>query len=173
MFTASPPCTAMSSAITGSARRKNPVSARTVYRFSTGSAKGLGDQLPAGILRFYIRDKQGDPQFIGESSIDHTPMGSTLSLSTGDAFDVKVKPVVEKRERLGRDRWRSSMKYTITNASPKAVTVTLQQDGLWGDTRIESESQASTRPNANMAEWQVQVPANGSAEITAVFNSAF
>lgn len=153
--------------------QEDPVSAKTVYRFSTGSAKGLGDQLPAGILRFYIRDKQGDPQFIGESSIDHTPMGSTLSLSTGDAFDVKVKPVVEKRERLGRDRWRSSMKYTITNASPKAVTVTLQQDGLWGDTRIESESQPSTRPNADMAEWQVSVPANGSAEITAVFNTAY
>lgn len=153
--------------------QEDPVSAKTVYRFSTGSAKGLGDQLPAGILRFYIRDKQGDPQFIGESSIDHTPMGSTLSLSTGDAFDVKVKPVVEKRERLGLNRWRSSMKYTITNASPRAVTVTLQQDGLWGDTRIETESQASTRPNANMAEWQVSVPANGSAEVTAVFNTAY
>ena len=153
--------------------QEDPVSAKTVYRFSTGSAKGLGDQLPAGILRFYIRDKQGDPQFIGESSIDHTPMGSTLSLSTGDAFDVKVKPVVEKRERLGRDRWQSSMKYTITNASPKPVTVTLQQDGLWGDTRIESESQPSTRPNADMAEWQVSVPANGSAEVTAVFNTAY
>lgn len=153
--------------------QEDPVSAKTVYRFSTGSAKGLGDQLPAGILRFYIRDKQGDPQFIGESSIDHTPMGSTLSLSTGDAFDVKVKPVVEKRERLGRDRWQSSMKYTITNASQKPVTVTLQQDGLWGDTRIESESQPSTRPNADMAEWQVSVPANGSAEVTAVFNTAY
>lgn len=153
--------------------QEDPVSAKTVYRFSTGSAKGLGDQLPAGILRFYIRDKQGDPQFIGESSIDHTPMGSTLSLSTGDAFDVKVKPVVEKRERLGRDRWQSSMKYTITNASPKPVTVTLQQDGLWGDTRIESESQPSTRPNADMAEWQVSVPANGSAEVNAVFNTAY
>ncbi len=153
--------------------QEDPVSAKTVYRFSTGSAKGLGDQLPAGILRFYIRDKQGDPQFIGESSIDHTPMGSTLSLSTGDAFDVKVKPIVEKRERLGLTRWRSSMKYTITNARPQPVTVTLQQDGLWGDTRIESESQASTRPNANMAEWQVSVPANGSAEVTAVFNTAY
>ena len=65
------------------------------------------------------------------------------------------------------------MKYTITNASPKPVIVTLQQDGLWGDTRIESESQPSTRPNANMAEWQVTVPANGSAEITAVFNTAY
>jgi hypothetical protein len=153
--------------------QEDPQSAKTVYRFSTGSAKGLGDQLPAGVLRFYMRDKAGDPQFIGESRIDHTPMGSTLSLSTGDAFDVKVKPVVEKRESLGQFRWRTSMKYTLTNAKPQAVTVTLQQDGLWGDTRVVSESMRSTRPNANMAEWKVTVPANGSAEVTAVFESRY
>ena len=26
------------------------------------------------MLRFYMRDKRGEPQFIGESQIDHTPM---------------------------------------------------------------------------------------------------
>lgn len=152
---------------------EEPQSAKTVYRFSTGAAKGLGDQLPAGVLRFYMKDKKGDPQFIGESQIDHTPMGSTLSLSTGDAFDVKVKPVVEKRERSGLRRWRTSMKYTLSNATPKEVTVVLQQDGLWGDTRIETESLKSTRPNADMAEWSVKVPANGSVDVTATFDSSY
>lgn len=148
-------------------------SASSVLKFSTSRSGGLGDQLPAGTMRVYMRDKRGDPQFIGESRIDHTPMGSTLSLATGDAFDVKVKPVVEKRERAGVRRWRTSMKYTVTNATPREVKVTLQQDGLWGDTRIESESLASTRPNADMAEWVVTVPANGSTEVTAVFDSAY
>ncbi len=153
--------------------QEEPQSAKTVYKFSTGSAKGLGDQLPAGVLRFYMRDRKGDPQFIGESEIDHTPMGSTLSLSTGDAFDVKVKPVVEKREKAGVRRWKTSMKYTLSNASPKAVVVALQQDGLWGDTKIEKESLKSTRPNADMAEWTVTVPANGSIDVTAVFDSTY
>ncbi len=148
-------------------------SAKTVYKFSTGSAKGLGDQLPAGVLRFYMRDRKGDPQFIGESEIDHTPMGSTLSLSTGDAFDIKVKPVVEKREKAGPRRWKTSMRYTLSNASPKAVSVDLQQDGLWGDTKIEKESLKSTRPNADMAQWSVSVPANGSIDVTAVFDSSY
>jgi hypothetical protein len=148
-------------------------SAKTVYRFSTGSAEGLGDQLPAGVLRFYMRDKAGDPQFIGESTIDHTPMGSTLSLATGDAFDVKVKPIVEKRERVNSRRWKTSMRYTLSNASPRAVTVTLQQDGLWGDTRIESESHRSTRPHADMAQWSISVPANGTTDVTVVFDSSY
>jgi hypothetical protein len=131
------------------ATSNTPQSALVVYRFSTSAKAGLGDQLPAGILRFYMRDKRGDPQFIGESRIDHTPMGSVLSLSTGDAFDVKVKPTVEKRTRLGFLRWQTDMSYELTNALPRPVTVALLQGGLWGDTSIKQESQKSTRRNAD------------------------
>ena len=150
-----------------------PLSAKTVYRFSTGAHAGLGDQLPAGILRFYLRDKRGDPQFIGESRIEHTSMGSTLSLATGDAFDVKVQPLVEKRTQLGPFSWQSDMRYKLSNAQSHSVSVVLQQAGLWGDTAIKAESQKSTRPNAATAEWVVTVPANGATELTATFVSRY
>ena len=150
-----------------------PLSAQTVYRFTTSAHAGLGDQLPAGILRFYMRDKRGDPQFIGESRIDHTPMGSVLSLSTGDAFDVKVQPTVEKRTRLGFGHWQSDMRYVLSNAMPKPVTVSVLQSGLWGDTAIKSETQKSTRRSAEEAEWVVTVPANGSVTLTASFETQF
>ena len=91
----------------GSAPTEQPRSANTVLRFSTSRDQGLGDALPAGTVRVYLRDARGNPQFIGESAIGHTPMGSELGLTTGQAFDVKVQPVVERREtRLG-DRWRT------------------------------------------------------------------
>jgi hypothetical protein len=155
------------------ANSNTPLSAQTVYRFSTSAHAGLGDQLPAGILRFYMRDKRGDPQFIGESRIDHTPMGSVLSLSTGDAFDVKVQPTVEKRTRLGFGHWQTDMRYVLSNAMPKPVTVSVLQDGLWGDTSIKAESQKSTRRNAEEAEWVVTVPANGTVTLTASFETQF
>ncbi|HWZ62780.1 MAG TPA: DUF4139 domain-containing protein [Steroidobacteraceae bacterium] len=150
-----------------------PESAKTVYRFSTSAHAGLGDQLPAGILRFYIRDKRGDPQFIGESRIDHTPMGSTLSLATGDAFDVKVHPVVVKRTALKPFSWQTDMRYTLSNASPKPVTVALIQAGLWGDSTVLTESEKSKRTSADEAQWTVTVPANGQAEVTASFTTRF
>jgi len=150
-----------------------PVSAKSVYKFSTSAHAGLGDQLPAGTLRFYMRDKLGDPQFIGESGIDHTPMGSVLSLATGDAFDVKVQVTVLKRTRSGQDRWQTDMRYRLSNALAHDVKVNLLQGGLWGDTRILSESQKSTRRSAEVAEWSVQVPANGSSELTAAFETRF
>jgi hypothetical protein len=148
-------------------------SAKSVYRFSTSAHAGLGDQLPAGILRFYLRDKRGEPQFIGESRIDHTPMGSTLSLATGDAFDVKVQPTVVKRSLIAKNDWQTDMRYTLTNALPQPVTVALLQSGLWGDATIKSESQKSTRRSAEVAEWDVVVPANGKSEVTASFGTRF
>ena len=150
-----------------------PQSAKSIYSFSTSAHAGLGDQLPAGILRFYLRDKRGDPQFIGESRIDHTPMGSTLSLATGDAFDVKVRAVVEKRTRLGSSDWQSDMRYELSNARPLPVTVKLLQEGLWGDARITAESRKSTRRSAEAAEWTVSVPANGKATVTASFDTRY
>ena len=151
----------------------SPQSAKTIYAFSTSAHAGLGDQLPAGVLRFYLRDKRGNPQFIGESRIEHTPMGSTLSLVTGDAFDVKVRAVVEKRSRLGPLDWQTDMRYELSNALPKAVTVKLLQEGLWGDARITAESQKSTRRSAEVAEWTVTVPANGRADLSATFDTRY
>jgi hypothetical protein len=150
-----------------------PVSAQSVYSFSTGAHAGLGDQLPAGILRFYMKDKRGDPQFIGESRIDHTPMGSTLSLATGDAFDVKVHAVVEKRTRISTFDWQTEMRYDVTNALPRAVVVKVRQEGLWGDSSVKTESQKSTRLSAEAAEWNVNVPANGKATVTATFETRY
>jgi hypothetical protein len=152
---------------------ETPQSAQSIYSFSTSSHAGLADQLPAGTLRFYMKDKRGDPQFIGESRIDHTPMGSTLSLATGDAFDVKVHAIVDKRTRLSTFDWQTEMRYELTNALPRTVVVKLRQDGLWGDSSVKAESQKSTRLNAEAAEWSVPVPANGKATVTATFETRY
>ena len=104
-----------------------------------------------------MRDTRGQAQFIGESAIPHTPGGSSLALRTGDAFDVKVQPVMEKHERVTNDEWerayrtrvtypdgtttvttveyakeyyRTQMRYIVTNAQPKAVVVDVVQSGL-------------------------------------------
>lgn len=150
-----------------------PQSAATVLKFSTSKAGGLGDQLPSGTIRIYLRDQRGDPQFIGENRIDHTPMGSRLAIRTGQAFDVKVQPTVEKRERISSNRWRTTMRYALTNARPAAVTVDLVQDGLYGDVRILEQSITGERTSADRIEWKVLVPAEGLALVTAVFDTRY
>lgn len=155
---------------------EEPQSFSTVLKFSSSSKGGLGDALPAGTVRFYMKDASGAPQFIGENSIGHTPMGSELALATGEAFDVKVKTIVEKRERLSPSKWRSTMRYEITNAKAQPVQVDLTQAGLdfWlDDTRIIQESQKSQRVSSDATRWTVDVPANGSATVTATFETRY
>ena len=155
---------------------EEPQSFNTVLKFSSSAKGGLGDALPAGTVRFYMKDMSGAPQFIGENSIGHTPMGSELALATGRAFDVKVKTTVEKRERLSPSRWRSTMRYDITNAKAQPVQVDLTQAGLdfWlNDTRIVEESHKSRRVSSNATRWTVDVPANGSATVSATFETRY
>lgn len=154
-----------------------PASAASVIKFST-SAKGggLGDALPAGTVRFYQRDLRGDPQFIGENNIGHTPMGSELGLATGLAFDVKVQATVVERERVSANITRSSMSYTLTNARAQPVTLDLIQRGLdwyWDETRILAESRKSERLDSDGTRWRVELPANGEATITATFETRY
>ncbi len=87
-----------------------------------------------------------------------------------------MKPTVVSRTRVGNDRWRTAMRYSLTNARPNPVTVTLVQDGIdWGyaDTRIVDESLKSERTNVDRVEWQVPVPANGEAVVTATFETRY
>ncbi len=149
------------------------VSADTVLQFSSSRDQGLGDALPAGTVRVYMKDARGNAQFVGENQIGHTPMGSDVAITTGQAFDVKVQPLVVTREKKSGDRWRTTMSYVLTNARPAPVTVDLIQSGLWGDVRIVDESLKSTRRSASEAMWRVTVPANGDTKVTATFDSRY
>ena len=134
-----------------------PVNVSSEIAFTSSADGGLGDALPAGTVRFYQRDARGSPQFIGENVIGHTPMGSELSLRTGDAFDVFVQAAVVKRTEITQSEWRATaryivfedgeeisraveerpteyytttMLYTITNAKDQPIEVDLVQAGL-------------------------------------------
>ncbi len=106
---------------------QQPRNAESRIAFSTSRNQGLGDALPAGTVRFYQRDREGTPQFIGEKGIDHTPMGSELSLVTGDAFDITVKAEIEKRETITSAEWEKTARYRITENGKTTTTVEIER----------------------------------------------
>jgi hypothetical protein len=178
------------------------LSVNSVLRFSSSRQTGLGDALPAGIMRVYQRDARGNPQFVGEHRIGHTPMGSDIGLATGQAFDIKVRPIVDQRGTVTFEQWRQTaryriwrsdgsaevidveqprgrtfyrtqMRYLVTNASPRPVTVDLVQSGLSWDTRVVEESLKSEKLSADEVRWRVPVPANGETVVTASFYTRY
>jgi hypothetical protein len=101
-------------------------SASSILRFSNARQGGIGAALPAGIMRVYMRDTRGQAQFIGESEITHLPAGSLLSMSTGEAFDVKVQAVVESRREITTNEWERSSRWKV-----------IAPDGKVTETRVE------------------------------------
>ncbi len=179
--------------------------ASSAISFNSSAEGGLGDALPAGTVRFYQRDVAGNPQFIGENRIGHTPMGSTLSLRTGDAFDVYMQAEVENRQRISGaeyersaryrvrvngevvrevevdravDFYRTTMRYTFTNAKPEPVVVELTQGGLdrysWArDYRVVSEDVEGEQINWGSRLYRVTVPANGERVVRVTYETRF
>jgi hypothetical protein len=183
-------------------RTEEPQSAESIIDFSTGKKGGLGNALPAGIIRVYMRDKGGKARFVGESNIAHTPAGSDVKMVTGYAFDVKVQPIVESRETITEDKWKATaqykivsnageeivtvnqqrrftqtkMRYVVSNARSVPVVVTVVQDGLNGwnrGTRVTEESIKGEQRDAYKRVWQVPVPANSKTELTATIITDF
>jgi hypothetical protein len=56
--------------------------------FVNSDANHLGMPLPKGRVRFYRRNDDGQVEFTGENTIDHTPRDETIRIYTGNAFDV-------------------------------------------------------------------------------------
>jgi hypothetical protein len=143
-----------------------PQSAESRMRFSNSKAAGMGEQLPSGVVRIYMRDARGQPQFVGEDHIGHTSAGSELALKIGDAFDVTVQPTLLATRRITRRKTEYDMSYILRSARSSASIVTLRQYGLWRENSVIKESIAGRRVDSSSFAWDVPVPANGEAVLT-------
>jgi len=56
--------------------------------FVNSQANHLGMPLPKGRVRFYRRNDDGQVEFTGENTIDHTPRDETIRIYTGNSFDL-------------------------------------------------------------------------------------
>ena len=155
----------------GFASSEEPISAAVKLEFNAGG--GEATPMPAGTVRFYVRDRDGNPKFIGENEIGHTPAGSSLSIQTGNAFDVTLTPTVVTTDKRGSTRTRYALSYVVRNARPEPVVVQLRQEGLGRDGKLIEESLKSTRLNAQTLQWDVPVPANGETVLTFTVDSGY
>ncbi len=154
---------------------EEPMAAEVGVIFANGSGDAAR-ALPAGVIRVYVKDEAGEPRFIGESQVDHSPAGSEIVVTTGDAFDVTVQPRLVSSERVSKRlvdyfRTRYAMEYTVRNARPEPVTVEVRQRGLGRDTELTDQSITGEMRDARTVVWRVPVPANGETKLTATITT--
>ena len=112
-----------------------------IYReFVNKEANGLGQALPAGRLRFYRADKDGQLEFTGENTIDHTPKDETVRVYLGNAFDlVGERSQTAFFKHPSMDLIRESFEVKIRNRSEEAIVVTVVEP-LYRSANWEVES---------------------------------
>jgi hypothetical protein len=141
------------------------INAEVRMKIRNEEASHLGIPLPAGVVRVYKADSGGDAIFVGEDHIDHTPNKEQIDLMLGRAFDVTARGKQVSFEKVSDNVYENSYEIEVKNAKKEPVTVTVREF-VPGDWKMLEESVKHDKPDSATAEWQLPVPAEGSAKLT-------
>jgi len=147
---------------------QNAKQVRVEQEFVNSKKNHLGMPLPAGIMRFYRRDSDGQMEFVGENSINHTPEDEKVRLTTGSAFDVTGE---RKRTEFKVDSMRrtidESYSISVRNAKDQPVNVDVVEHlfcaANWG---IVEKSTGFEKRDSSTIAFPVTVPAHGEQTVT-------
>lgn len=124
----------------------------------------MGMPLPRGVVRVYKADRKGQALFVGEDRIDHTARNETVRLKLGEAFDLNGTWKNTDRQKISERVHEMSFTVELRNAKSEPATVKIVEP-IPGDWSMLKESHPHTKPAANLAQWEVQVPAEGKAQL--------
>lgn len=131
-----------------------------IYReFKNSEENGLGVALPAGKTRFYRMDSDGQLEFTGENTIDHTPTNETIRVYLGNAFDlVGERTRTDFYKHTSRDMMRETFEIEIRNRSEEAVTVRVVEPLYrWSNWEITAKNHEFEKTDAQTIEFPVTV----------------
>ncbi len=132
---------------------------QVMREFVNSDTNHLGIALPAGKLRFYRRDADGQLEFVGEDRIDHTPRNETIRVTTGNAFDL----VGERKQTSFHvdtgDKWMDeSFEIKLRNRKQEPVQIRVVEHLYrWNNWEITQKSDDFTRKDSQTIEFRVPV----------------
>lgn len=138
---------------------------QVVLTLNNSKEKGLGMPLPAGVLRVYKADSEGQLQFLGEDSIDHTPKDEEINVVVGNAFDITGTRTQTNYDKVSTNTWKESYEIELKNHKSEAQKVKIVEH-IYGEWKIIDSSDKYEKKDASTAEWEVTVPADGSKKVT-------
>ncbi len=127
-------------------------------------ASGLGEPLPAGVVRFYTRDSEGQTQWLGEGRMGNIPTGQRVELSPGRAFDISATRRQADYRRTGDRETEISWQIELANARDESVTVRVSEN-FEHPTLILAQSHEHDRISSSRIDWPVSVPAQSTVRL--------
>jgi hypothetical protein len=136
--------------------------------FVNSEANHLGMPLPAGRLRFYRQDTDGQLEFTGENDIKHTPRDETIRVYTGDAFDIKgERRRTDYRIDVSRRMLDESFEIKLRNHKKEPVEVRVVEHLYRGmNWEITEKSSTYLKIESQTMEFRVQVAPDSEKVVT-------
>jgi len=112
--------------------------------------------LPKGIIKVYKQDSDGNLEFIGEDSINHTSKNEEVSINTGTPFDLIASTRLKEQTQISKYITESLIQVTLRNNSDtnKTIKVTHQ---LSPNTRIVEADYKYTKDNNDKVTFSIDV----------------
>ena len=104
---------------------------KSLIRFKNTEENGIGKPLPKGTIKVYKQDTDGNLEFIGEDSIDHTGKNEEVTINTGSAFDLVGSTMVRDQREINKYISERTIQITLRNNSAelKKINVIHQMGG--------------------------------------------
>ncbi|MBU3759627.1 MAG: DUF4139 domain-containing protein [Candidatus Omnitrophica bacterium] len=138
-------------------KQKLPV--RVMIKFKNDKDSGLGIPLPQGAVRFYMRDAQGRPAFLGEDSLRHTPHGEEVRLQAGEVFDLTAERRQTDFRQVTSNTNESEWEIRLRNSKKEDAVIKLVEN-LQGNWQMLSQSQNFEKISASAIQFTVKVAQN-------------
>ena len=140
--------------------QSTPESARSLLRLTNTKRMGLGVPLPAGTWRIMETRSDGRQYFVGEHSLDDTPVDLPRDIELGDSNDVTVVSRMTEEAISQDDGERSVVEVEIGNAGARAVNVEVLHSQQFPENgRIVKASHPHHTKEGDYV-WSLRVPAN-------------
>ena len=127
--------------------------------FVNDETNKLGIALPAGKLRFYRRDSDGQLQFVGENTIDHTPRKETVRVTTGNSFDLVGERKQTDFRVDTRDHWiDETFEIKLRNRKKEPVEIRVVEHLYrWSNWNVTKKSADFVKKDSQTIEFRVPV----------------
>ena len=136
--------------------------------FVNSQANHLGTPLPKGRVRFYRRNDDGQVEFTGENTIDHTPRDETIRIYTGNSFDLSGE---RRRTTYAIDTGKSlateTFEIKVRNHKKEPVEVRVVEHLYRGKSwEITTKSDEYQKKDSQTVEFPITVMPDGEKVIT-------
>lgn len=127
-----------------------------MIKFKNTKENGAGMPLPKGIIKVYKQDSDGNLEFIGEDSIEHTSKNEEVSINTGTAFDLVASTRLKEQVQISKSITERLIQITLKNNSPDKKTIKVTHQ-LSPNTRIINSDYKYTQDKNDKVTFSIDI----------------